>query len=128
MMSKSTAASSEKAEPVQDEADNLGAVRIAKQVLSTIIELTSLKVPGVAGIAKVNKWLPGMLGGNEFQNQGINIVVKDNSVAADIYLVVSSGVNMVEVGSAVQKAVGLAIEHIVGMTVQEINVYIHDVY
>jgi uncharacterized alkaline shock family protein YloU len=48
-------------------------------------------------------------------------------VSADLYLVVQSGLNMVEVATAVQEAVSGAIEHIVGLSVQEINVYIHDV-
>jgi uncharacterized alkaline shock family protein YloU len=55
------------------------------------------------------------------------LTVKDNTVSADLYIVVDSGVDIVEVGTAVQEEVASAIEMMVGMQVQEVNVYIQDV-
>jgi uncharacterized alkaline shock family protein YloU len=55
------------------------------------------------------------------------LTIKDNTVTADLYIVVAANVNIVEVGSAVQEEVASAIEHMVGMQVREVNVYIHDV-
>ncbi len=104
----------------------LGAVRIARQVLATIIEMTALSVPGVVRLAAVggqwSRWLD-----RDAPIRGIALMMKDDAVSADLYLVVESGSNMVQVASAVQEAVGAAIEHMVGLAVTEINVYIQDV-
>jgi uncharacterized alkaline shock family protein YloU len=41
--------------------------------------------------------------------------------------VLAAGVNIVEVGTAVQEEVAAALEEIVGMQVHEVNVYVQDV-
>jgi uncharacterized alkaline shock family protein YloU len=108
------------------ETEQLGAVRIARQVLATIIEMTALQVPGVIRLASVGGHFPRFFD-REASSRGIALVMNDQDVSASLYLVVASGSNMVEVASAVQEAVGAAIEHMVGLTVREINVYIQDV-
>ncbi|TMF45047.1 MAG: Asp23/Gls24 family envelope stress response protein [Chloroflexi bacterium] len=55
------------------------------------------------------------------------MTIKDNTVSVDLYIVVASGVQIVEVGSAIQEEVASAIEEMVGMRVHEVNVYIQDV-
>lgn len=104
----------------------LGVVRVAKQVLSTILVNSALQVPGVTRIARGNDQWSRLLN-REIPKQGVNLTVKDNVVAADLYLVVEAGVNIVEVGTAVQEEVAAAIEEMVGMQVREVNVYIQDV-
>jgi uncharacterized alkaline shock family protein YloU len=103
-----------------------GIVRIAPQVLSTIVTNTALEIPGVLRMAETpdqwTRWL-----GREIPRQGVSLTVKDNIVSADLYLVVESGTNIINVGSAVQEEVSSALEHIVGMHVREVNVYIQDV-
>jgi uncharacterized alkaline shock family protein YloU len=108
------------------ETEQLGAVRIAKQVLATIIEMTALSVPGVVRMALTDKHLSRFLD-REAPLRGIALTMVDQDVSANLYLVVESGSNMVQVATAVQEAVGAAIEHLVGLTVKEINVYIQDV-
>ncbi len=108
------------------ETEQLGAVRIARQALATIIEMTALKVPGVVRLASVGSHWSRFLD-RDAPYHGIALTMKDGTVSADLYLVVESGSNMVQVASAVQEAVGAAIEHMVGMAVNEINVYIQDV-
>lgn len=103
-----------------------GVVRIAPQVLSTIVTNTALEIPGVVRMARSSdqwtRWL-----GREIPRQGVSLTVKDNTVSADLYLVVESGANILNVGSAVQEEVASALEHMVGMQVHEVNVYIQDV-
>jgi uncharacterized alkaline shock family protein YloU len=108
------------------ETEQLGAVRIAKQVLATIIEMTALKVPGVVRLAPVGGHLARWFD-REAPARGIALTMNDQEVSANLYLVVESGSNMIQVATAVQEAVGAAIEHMVGLTVKEINVYIQDV-
>lgn len=106
--------------------ESLGVVRVARQVLLTIIVNTALEVPGVMRMAPANEHRSRLLG-HELPRQGVALTIKDNTVSADLYIVVSSGANIVEVGTAIQETVASAIEEMVGMQVQEVNVYIQDV-
>ncbi|HYL43161.1 MAG TPA: Asp23/Gls24 family envelope stress response protein [Ktedonobacteraceae bacterium] len=107
-------------------AESLGVVRVTRQVLITIVTNAALEIPGVVRMAQgTDQW--SRLLGREVPKQGVTLTIKDNAVTMDLYIVVASNVNIVEVGSAVQEEVASAIEHMVGMQVHEVNVYIQDV-
>ena len=103
-----------------------GVVRVARPVLSTIVINTALQIPGVVRMAQGNDQWARLLG-REVPRQGVALTVKDNTVAADLYLIVESGSNIVAVGTAVQEEVASAIEEMIGMQVQDVNVYIQDI-
>ncbi|HEY1353393.1 MAG TPA: Asp23/Gls24 family envelope stress response protein [Ktedonobacteraceae bacterium] len=103
-----------------------GVVRVAPQVLLTIVTNAAREVPGVVNLAGSQGSWPRWPG-REAPHQGVSLAVKENVVSADIYLVVASGAEIVSVGAAVQEEVAAALEHIVGMQVHEVNVYIQDV-
>jgi len=107
-------------------AEPLGVVRVARQVLSTIVMNAALQIPGVVRMAHGSDQWSRLLG-REVPKNGVALTIKDNTVTADLYLVVATNVNIVEVGSAVQEEVASALEHMVGMQVREVNVYIQDV-
>ncbi|WP_165423389.1 Asp23/Gls24 family envelope stress response protein [Ktedonosporobacter rubrisoli] len=103
-----------------------GVVRVARQVLSTIVTNTALQIPGVLRMAQTSDQWSRLLN-REMPRQGVALTVRDNVVSTDLYIVVASGVNIVEVGAAVQEEVASALEEMVGMQVREVNVYIQDV-
>ena len=107
-------------------ADALGVVRVARQVLLTIVINAALQVPGVVAVAESNERWP-RIAGRPLPQRGVALSIKEGSVAADLYLVVAHDVSVAGVGSAVQQEVAAAIEHMVGMRVREVNVYIQDV-
>ena len=107
-------------------AESLGVVRVARQVLTTIVMNAALEVPGVIRMAQVSDQWSRFLG-REIPRQGVTLTVKNNTVTTDLYIVVANDVNIVNVGSAVQEEVAAALEHMVGMHVREVNVYIQDV-
>ena len=103
-----------------------GVVRVARQVLLTIVTHTALQIPGITRMAyKGDSWSRFL--NREIPRQGVTLTVKDNIVSIDLYLVLAAGVNIVEVGTAVQQEVASALEEIVGMQVHEVNVYVQDV-
>lgn len=109
-----------------DSAQNLGSVRIARRVLRTVIEEAALSVQGVARLAmNVSQW-PHLIG-RSLPLHGVALVVHNDNVAIDLYLIAQPEVNLVAVGAAVQEAVGAAVDHILGMHASEINVYVQDV-
>lgn len=104
----------------------LGVVRVARQVLSTIVINAALQVPGVIRMAQAtDQWL--RLLGREVPKHGVALTIKDTTVTADLYIVVANDVDIVNAGSAVQEEVAAALEYMVGMHVREVNVYIQDV-
>jgi uncharacterized alkaline shock family protein YloU len=103
-----------------------GVVRVARQVLSTIVTNTALQIPGVIRMAQGSDQWSRLLG-REVPKQGVTLTIKDNAVTADLYIVVANDANIVKVGSAVQDEVAASLEHMVGMHVHEVNVYIQDV-
>ena len=106
--------------------ESLGVVRVARQVLLTIVTYTALQIPGVTRMAHIGDSWSRFLN-REIPRQGVTLTVKDNIVSVDLYLVLAAGVNIVEVGTAVQEEVASALEEIVGMQVHEVNVYVQDV-
>jgi len=106
--------------------ESLGVVRVARQVLLTIVTHTVLQIPGVTRMAQPGDSWSRLLA-REIPRQGVALTVKDNVVSVDLYLVLAAGVNIVEVGTAVQEEVAAALEEIVGMQVHEVNVYVQDV-
>ena len=106
--------------------ESLGVVRVARQVLSTIVINAALQTAGVVRMARIDGQRSRLLG-KELPKLGVALTIKDNTVSADLYIVVASGVNIVEVGAAVQEEVASAIEDMIGMQVREVNVYIQDV-
>ena len=104
----------------------LGVVRVARQVLITIVVNAALQIPGVVRMAQNNEQWSRLLG-RELPKRGVTLTIKENMVSADLYIVVASGINIVETGTAIQEEVTSAIEEMVGMQVHEVNVYIQDV-
>jgi uncharacterized alkaline shock family protein YloU len=106
--------------------EKLGSVRIARRVLRTVIEEAALSVQGVARLAmNVSQW-PHLIG-RSLPVHGVALIVHEDVVAIDLYLIAQPDVNLVAVGAAVQEAVGGAVDHILGMHASEINVYVQDV-
>ena len=106
--------------------ESLGIIRVARQVLVTIVVNAALQIPGVVHMAQVSDQWTRFLG-REIPKNGVALTIKDSTVSADLYVVVATGVNIVDVGSAIQNEVASAIEEMVGMQVHEVNVYIQDV-
>jgi uncharacterized alkaline shock family protein YloU len=106
--------------------ESKGRVVIAPEVLMTIARLAALSVPGVIGMAAV----PGgvnRLFRRQPQHSGVRIAVHDDTVRADLYLVVGRGTNLRDVGQRVQAEVARAIDQMLGMHVASVNIHIEDV-
>ena len=58
---------------------------------------------------------------------GVRISVTDNTVEADLHIVLRQDVNIREVSRNVQKQVARAIQEMVGMDIGQINIHIEDI-
>jgi uncharacterized alkaline shock family protein YloU len=102
-----------------------GKTTVSPEVLITIASLAAIEVPGVSRLAPVSG------GVNRFfrrgVSDGIRIEAKDNTVFADLFLILKDGVNIREVSRNVQANVARSIQEMVGMEIGEINVHIEDI-
>jgi uncharacterized alkaline shock family protein YloU len=103
-----------------------GTIRIAPEVLAMIVNLTAMSVPGIVAMASVprSRLLDRL---QPDATRGVHVAVRDDAVNADLYVVVSHGASMVEVGNRVQQAVAQAIHEMLGMGVRTINVFIQGI-
>ena len=102
-----------------------GKITIAPEVLITIVRLNTLNIAGVSSLAVnvggMNRWFDKGL------SEGVHIVVEDNKVYADIFVVLKPDTNVIETSHAIQHQVARAISEMVGMEVGKVNIHIEDI-
>lgn len=102
----------------------MGAIRIADEVVSTVAGLAAIEVDGVAAMS--GGWgtdLVEKLGRKNF-GKGIKVEVVNDETRIDIYIIVEFGYPIPEVAETVQKEVKVAVETMTGLTVAAVNVHV----
>jgi uncharacterized alkaline shock family protein YloU len=102
-----------------------GKTTIAPDVLVSIARLTALSVPGVSRLANVSGGVNGLF--KRHPNEGVQITVENNTVYADIFVVLKRDVNVREVGRSIQHQITRSISEMVGMEVGKVNIHIEDI-
>lgn len=105
------------------ESPTTGKITIDPGVLETIARLTTLAVPGVVRLT-APEGFQRLLGVED----GVQIIVREGKVTVDLYIVVESRINLLNLGHQIQVEVTRAIHDIVGMAVESVNVHVEDVY
>lgn len=104
-----------------------GKTTISIDVILTIARLTTLTVPGVSRMSRVpSRRFKSMLLHRQDED-GLHIEVENDTVYAEIYVILESDVNIREVGRNIQTAVARAITEMIGMQVGLINVHVEDI-
>jgi uncharacterized alkaline shock family protein YloU len=102
-----------------------GKTTIAPDVLLTIARLTALSVPGVSRLAIIPGDINHLLKHGE--SDGVRISVENNTVYADLYVILRRDINVRDVSRAIQHQVSRAISEMVGMEVGKVNIHIEDI-
>ncbi len=102
-----------------------GKTTVSPEVLMTIAKLSALSVPGVSRMAPIAGGVNRLF--KRGAGDGVRIETEDNSVFADLHLVLKQDVNIREVSRNVQQQVARAIQEMVGMDVGYINIHIDDI-
>lgn len=104
-----------------------GKTTISIDVILTIARLTTLDVPGVSRMSRIpSRRFKSMLLYRQ-DDDGLHIEVEDDTVYAEIYVILESDVNIREIGRNIQTAVARAITDMIGMQVGLINVHVEDI-
>jgi uncharacterized alkaline shock family protein YloU len=102
-----------------------GKTTVAPDVLTTIARLSALSVSGVSRLAPVSGGVNNLF--KRGANDGVRIETQDNTVFADLHLILKGDVNIREVSRNVQQQVARAIQEMVGMDVGHIDIHIEDI-
>ena len=105
-------------------ANDMGVVRIADEVVSTVAGLAAIEVEGVASMS--GGWgtdLVEKLGKKNF-GKGIRVEINDQETTIDIFLSIMYGYPIPQVAENVQKEVRAAVEMMTGLHVAAVNVHI----
>jgi uncharacterized alkaline shock family protein YloU len=103
--------------------ENIGVIRVAPSVLTTIVRRTTLETPGVVRLDEgATGPLPRATG-----HGGIRVEVRDDAVYVTVYIVAASHVNLLELGRSLQAEICRALETMVGLPVYQVDVYIQDI-
>lgn len=105
--------------------EHKGKTTVATEVLLTIARLTALSVEGVSRMGNAPSAPKKLLQKNI--GEGVRLEIKEDTVTADIYLVLKNDVNIREVSRQVQHDVARAITEMVGMHVDRVNIHIEDI-
>lgn len=115
---------SARGEEVQAE---LGNIKIADEVVSTIAGLAAIEVDGVAGMSGGLVGGIASLLGKKNMSKGVKVEVGDRQVAVDLYIVVRFGVRIPDVAWQIQEGVKKAVESMTGLQAARVNVHVQGV-
>lgn len=110
---------------MEEYSETKGKTTIDPGVLIKIAKLTALGVPGVSKMASGFHNVDNLVKKN--YSNGVRIEVENNTVYADLYLILKKDTDLYKTSQTVQKKVSRAITEMVGMEVGQINVHIEDI-
>ena len=111
----------------RDLASELGAIRIADEVVSIIAGLAATEVEGVASMSGgIVGGIAEALGRKNF-SKGVKVDVGEHEAAVDLYLIVGYGSRIPDVAWKVQENVKKAIESMTGLAVVNVDVHVQGV-
>ncbi len=104
--------------------NEMGTIRIADEVVSTVAGLAAADVEGVASLS--GGWGTDLVEklGRKNLGKGIKVEVVDGSTSIDIAVVVKFGYPIPDVAETVQQEVKQSVETMTGLTVKAVNVNI----
>jgi uncharacterized alkaline shock family protein YloU len=102
-----------------------GKTTIAPEVLVSIARLTALSVPGVRRLSLASNDLNRLF--HHGINEGVEIQVENDTVYADIHVVLNRDVNVRDVSRSIQTQVARAFSEMVGMEVGKVNIHVEDI-
>lgn len=114
-------------EGTQETPEVLGEITIAPDIIATLAAITTMKVPGVTGMAGVPAASLSALIGKRELNKGVKVEVKDKTVHLEIAIVADIDSVLIDVARKIQREVKNVVETKTGMTVTRVDVNIRDV-
>ncbi len=105
----------------------LGVVRIAEEVVSTIAGLAATEIEGVASMSGgIGGGIAEVLGRRNL-SKGIKVEVGTEEAKLDIFIIIEYGARIPDVAWDIQEGVKNAVENMTGLRVNNVNVHVQGV-
>ncbi len=107
----------------------LGTINISPNTISMVAGIASMQCFGVVGMASRNlqDGISELLTGKDNLTKGIEVVIDQDEVSVDLYIIVEYGVRIQEVARNVMENVKYAIKNQLGLEILKVNVIIQSV-
>ena len=107
----------------------LGTINISPSTIATVAGIVTMQCFGVVGMASRNlqDGISELLTGKDNLTKGIEVIVNEDQVRIDLYIIVEYGVRIQEVARNVIENVRYAIENQLGLEFLKINVIVQSV-
>lgn len=102
-----------------------GKTTVAPDVLIEIARMAALKVTGVHAMAPVSGGVNRLF--RRGNSDGVRITINEDTVFADLHIILDNGINIRDISRTIQKKVTRAITEMVGMDVGEVNIHIENI-
>ena len=106
------------------EKNTTGKTTLTPNVILTIAKMAALEVEGVNAMAPIRSGIPNLKSRGK---DGVNILIEDDNVFVNIYLVLDGNYNIRDVSRKVQLEVSRAIIEMTGLDVGLVNIHIEDI-
>ena len=107
--------------------NKIGSVKIANDVVATIVGLATMEVEGVAGMSGGIAGGLTELMGKKNLTKGVKVEATDVDVTVDVFVIMEFGVVLPDVAEKVQNNIKKAVENMTGLQVAAVNVHIQGV-
>lgn len=101
-----------------------GKTTLTPNVILTIAKMAALEVEGVSAMAPIRAGVPKLKSRGK---DGVSLLIEDDNVFVNLYLVLDGNYNIREVSRKVQLQVVRAISEMTGLEVGLVNIHIEDV-
>lgn len=102
-----------------------GKTTVAPEVILSIANLTTLSVEGVARMSSHSQFIEFFQKG--IKGNGVRIVLDENLVHIDLYVILDKDMNVRQVSREIQKEVSRAVTEMLGMQTGTINIHVEDI-
>ena len=108
---------------------SLGEVNISPNAVATVAGIAAMQCFGVVGMASrtIQDGISELLTGKDNLTKGIEVIIDEESVSVDLYIIVEYGVRIKEVAHNVIENVKYAIETQLGLAIAKVNVVVQGV-
>lgn len=109
------------------DADDMGAIKVADEVLSIVAGLAASEVNGVYGMSGgIREGLTDMLGKQNF-SKGIKVYTEGHTVRVEVHVIITYGFNIPDVAIKLQEKVKEAVENMTGYEVTGVDIHVEGV-
>jgi len=104
-----------------------GEVKIASEVVATIVGLAALEVKGVAGMSGgLANGIAEKLGKKSL-SKGVKLEIKEKEVIIDLYIIVDYGTKIPDISWEIQNNVIKVVETMIGLKAMGVNIHVQGV-